>query len=560
MVASGTESEVKLDAGVGFVLPDMDEVLEGIVGVRRPEQRLTACYVDTADLRLLRAGVTLRHRHERDATGDELQEWTLKLPMAPSGPMVVRRELRWPGPPDAVPAEVDSLVRAWRRSEPLVTVARLVTVRQRTALRRAAGDVVAEIDDDVVSVMEGPRLAARFRQIEVELHPGAPKRLVAAVVSRLEAAGARAGDDRAKVVRAIGPRAVAAPDVAAVELSGRATIAEVVSSTVAACYLQLVRHDIGVRLDEDPEDVHQARVATRRLRSDLRFLRRLLDREWVHATRAELGWLAGVLGAVRDADVLTARLRLAAAGLPAQDTPAAEELLGCLATERADARSQLLAALESDRYAALLDTLALAVAAPPLAAAPLAVPAGDTRHGDATEVDSDPDGTPEVDDPADRGGADDPDSAPEVDGEAAVTGATRARAAMPGLVARPWRHLAAAVEALGDKPSDEALHDIRISAKRLRYACDTAAPVSGAAARAMSRASADLQTALGDLNDAVVAGAWLRSHGLAGSPAVALAAGQLIAGEQRQAAAARAAWPRAWKRLRRKKLRGWLAG
>lgn len=555
MVASGTESEVKLDAGVGFVLPDMDEVLEGIVGVRRPEQRLTACYVDTADLRLLRAGVTLRHRHERDASGDDLQEWTLKLPMAPRGPMVVRRELRWPGPPDTVPAEVSSLVRAWRRSEPLVTVARLVTVRQRTALRRAAGDVVAEIDDDVVSVMEGPRLAARFRQIEVELQPGAPKRLVAAVVSRLEAAGARAGDDRAKVVRAIGPRAVAAPDVAAVELSGRATIAEVVSSTVAACYLQLVRHDVGVRLDEDPEDVHQARVATRRLRSDLRFLRRLLDREWVHAARAELGWLAGVLGAVRDADVLTARLRLAAAGLPPQDAPAAEELLGRLATERADARAQLLAALESDRYAALLDTLALAVTAPPLAVAP-----GDPRQEGAAEAASDPDGVLKVDDPADQGGADGPYSAPEVDGEPAVTGATRARAAMPGLVARPWRHLAAAVEALGDQPSDEVLHDIRIGAKRLRYACETAAPVSGAAARSMSRASADLQTALGDLNDAVVAGAWLRRHGLTGGPAVALAAGQLIAGEQRHAAAARAAWPRAWKRLRRKKLRGWLAG
>lgn len=554
MVASGTESEVKLDAGVGFVLPDMDEVLEGIVGVRQPEQRLTACYVDTPDLRLLRAGVTLRHRHERDAVGDELQEWTLKLPMAPSGPMVVRRELRWPGRPDAVPAEVDALVRAWRRSEPLGTVARLVTVRQRTALRRMAGDVVAEIDDDVVSVMEGPRLAARFRQIEVELRPGAPKRLVAAVVSRLEAAGARAGDDRAKVVRAIGPRAVAAPDVMPVDLSGRATVADVVSSTIADCYLQLVRHDVGVRLDEDPEDVHQARVATRRLRSDLRFLRRLLDREWVQATRADLGWLAGALGAVRDADVLTARLRLAAAGLPAQDAPAADELLGRLAAEREEARAELLAALESDRYAALLDALALAVAAPPLA-----VPAGAPASEDGQDAPVDPDWIGQLEDVADPDRAAAQDGTPAVDPEPPVTGATRARAVMPGLVARPWRHLAAAVEALGDHPSDDALHDIRIAAKRLRYACETATPVCGAAARSMGRASADLQTALGDLNDTVVAGAWLRSRGLSGGPAVALAAGQLIAGEQQMAAAARAAWPRAWKRLRRKKLRGWLA-
>jgi CHAD domain-containing protein len=66
-------------------------------------------------------------------------------------------------------------------------------------------------------------------------------------------------------------------------------------------------------LGDDPEDVHQFRVATRRLRSDLQTFSRVLDREWVGALRAELRWLGGEVGLVRDADVLTDRLLIALA-------------------------------------------------------------------------------------------------------------------------------------------------------------------------------------------------------------------------------------------------------
>ena len=46
------------------------------------------------------------------------------------------------------------------------------------------------------------------------------------------------------------------------------------------------------------------RVATRRMRAILRAARPLLDPEWVRSLRAELGWLGGALGPVRDLDVL----------------------------------------------------------------------------------------------------------------------------------------------------------------------------------------------------------------------------------------------------------------
>jgi len=61
---------------------------------------------------------------------------------------------------------------------------------------------------------------------------------------------------------------------------------------------------------------------------------------------------------------------------------------------------------------------------------------------------------------------------------------------------------------------------------------------------------------LGDHQDAVVAEEWLRREG-ARSRSIALAAGQLIARQQREAAAMRERWPSMWKRASAKKLRAW---
>src|SRR4029453_19574877 len=67
-------------------------------------------------------------------------------------------------------------------------------------------------------------------------------------------------------------------------------------------------HDPGVRLGSDPEELHQMRVATRRLRAFLRAGRDLLDRSWSEPLRDELGWLGRALGPARDLDVLVQRL------------------------------------------------------------------------------------------------------------------------------------------------------------------------------------------------------------------------------------------------------------
>ena len=115
-----------------------------------------------------------------------------------------------------------------------------------------------------------------------------------------------------------------------------------------------------------------------------------------------------------------------------------------------------------------------------------------------------------------------------------------------------------AVRALGDEPAPEDLHRIWILAKRARYAAEAAAPVVGRKAAAFAAALADLQTVLGDHQDAMVAEAWLRSAAEGADPALSLAAGELIALQLAEAAACRTQWRRAWEKASAKKLRSWL--
>ncbi|HEX7277035.1 MAG TPA: CHAD domain-containing protein, partial [Acidimicrobiales bacterium] len=129
---------------------------------------------------------------------------------------------------------------------------------------------------------------------------------------------------------------------------------------------------------------------------------------------------------------------------------------------------------------------------------------------------------------------------------------------VPGLVATPWRKLRKAVEALPADPPDADLHQIRILAKRTRYAAEAAAPLVGRKAKAFAAAVAGLQEVLGDHQDAVVAEAWLRGAVEGADAAVSLAAGELIAVQMAQAAEGRKLWRKAWQKASAEKLRTWM--
>jgi CHAD domain-containing protein len=309
-----------------------------------------------------------------------------------------------------------------------------------------------------------------------------------------------------------------AAELAAPAPARGASVEELVRHDLVASTLRLLRHEAAIRLGRstdgspteapgwDHEEVHQARVATRRWRSTLRTFGRVLDPEWSLKLTDELSWLAGLLGAVRDLDVLLAGLQRDLEALPGEDAEAGRRLLGRLAGARATEHRRLLAAMGQPRYAGLLSDL-IAAAGEPAVLASAAEPA---------------------------------------------------ELAVPPLVRGRWQRLRGAVREAGDRPSDEALHQIRIRAKRCRYAAEAAEPVFGEPARAFAKAVAGLQEVLGDQHDAVVAEGWLRRTATSARRDEAFAAGQLVAVARARAAAARERWRVLWILTSRKRLRAWL--
>src|SRR5262249_41155282 len=182
-----------------------------------------------------------------------------------------------------------------------------------------------------------------------------------------------------------------------------------------------------------------------------------LDEARTTELRGELRWLGGELGAVRDLDVMRDRLLGHAATLPSADAEAAERVIGRLDADRTAARRELVAVLGQVRYDVLVQDLESASRQPPCTSA--------ASDSPATSV------------------------APAVK--------------------QPWRELRQAVEELGERPSDEELHQVRVRAKRCRYAAEACIPAFGKPARRFAKAVEAIQEVLGDQHDAVVASAWL---------------------------------------------------
>ena len=191
-----------------------------------------------------------------------------------------------------------------------------------------------------------------------------------AAIGRLVAAGCRAEPPIPKVLRALGQPASGPPDVVVPPIGADETVSTLIRYATSRSVTQILRHDPGVRLGEDPEDVHQFRVATRRLRSDLRTFAPLLDPEPASEVRGRLRQLGAKAGAARDTDVLADRLKATADMLPEQDAVGVEQLLHRLDDQAREARSALLQELRSPDYDQLLDTLVVIAARPPIAAAP----------------------------------------------------------------------------------------------------------------------------------------------------------------------------------------------
>jgi CHAD domain-containing protein len=478
-VKQNLERELKLDVGPGFRLPRLP-------GRAFAPRVFLSTYHDTADHRLARDGVTLRCR-----TTGRRHRWQVKLPR-----QAARLELELPGSPARLPDELRRLLTVYARGAPLTPVATLRT-RRSGVLVREQGKPVAEVVLDSVSVLDGRRVKRRFREVEVELVGDGKEQVLEQLGATLRARGAIESDGRPKVFRALGLDVSLTTGPAHPADTPLQRVLDALRSQLDA----LRAHDPGTRLGADPEELHQMRVATRRLRSILRAARPMLAAAPIAAVREELAWLGSALAVRRDHDVLREHLESELAALEPRDRRAGRALLRRLDRAREDARGRVLAALDDPRYLALIDRLEETIASPPV-------------------VESD--------------------------------------TSLRDVAARAFKKLCRTVEALPEPPSDEDLHAVRIKTKRARYAAELAAPEVGRPAERLVDRLKKLQDLLGAHQDAVVAETRLRE--LAGEGpgrGTGLVAGLLVERQRTRRLAAREAFTEWWPKVQRRGRKAW---
>jgi CHAD domain-containing protein len=213
--------------------------------------------------------------------------------------------------------------------------------------------------------------------------------------------------------------------------------------------------------------VHTTRVAVRRLRSTIRVFDDLFDEAQAQQLDAELVWWAGMLGAVRDLDILSVRLaeRLTALLPEVVLGPVESTIQTELAVQRKHAADAMLAGLDSERYRKLVALVRRWRSDPPL--------------------------TPVA------------DESPEVVEHYAKSAKKKVR-----------KRLARAVAARkAGEPSAELFHRARKSAKRHRYSVEAASPLWGDRAEKIVEQRKQLQDILGDHQDSIVSAAFLRELG-----------------------------------------------
>lgn len=535
MTTEVRETEQKYEAQFGAVLPPLGE-LPQVATVSEPEaETLIAEYYDTDDLRLLKAGVTLRRRE-----GGTDEGWHLKLPdggEATAGRTAgasSRREIRLgldrgdrdrldrrpEGANDPVPAELARLVLVHARGASLRPVARIETRRRTTTLRDAAGTSLAEIAADEVAAQSlgASTTLSRWNEIEVELTGGSP-RLLRATAKRLRRSGLRPAGRSAKLERALGAElsthsggGTSAAEIGR-RLTPRSSAGVVVLTSLNAQVVRLKALDPAVRRDE-PDAVHRMRVTTRRLRATFQAFPMATSGLSTTHLREELRWLGQVLGEARDAEVLDEHFQTELANTPVELVigPAKARVTAHFAPRQAAARNAVLETLDSPRYFGILDELdrvldRLSQTAP------------------ATE-------------PADE--------------------------VLPGAIAHAYRRAKRRMGRARRTPSgaarEVALHEARKAAKRARYAAEAVQPAFGKKARRFAKRMKAIQSVLGDHQDAVTARTVAREIGvsahLAGENAFSF--GLLNERAHRDALEYQRQARSAWKRAARHKARRWL--
>lgn len=244
------------------------------------------------------------------------------------------------------------------------------------------------------------------------------------------------------------------------------TAREVIGDYLAEQCTVIIDSEAELRAGENV--IHKARVAVRRLRSTIRVFADLFKPEQAARLEEELVWWAGLLGRVRDMDILTQRQKALLAELPAELIlgPVEATIEEELAVQRKQAMDEMLEALNSERFGKFIGMAHHWRSDPPFTAA---------ADGSADSIDS------------------------------AIQKAKKKAAKRLGRAVSARR---------AAEPSDELFHRARKASKRHRYAVEAAVPVWGGKADKVISQRKDLQDLLGNFQDSTVSAAFLRELGV----------------------------------------------
>jgi CHAD domain-containing protein len=224
-------------------------------------------------------------------------------------------------------------------------------------------------------------------------------------------------------------------------------------------FAHMLSHEKGTRLGEDIEELHDMRVATRRMRAAFEVFEPFYKPKAVKPHLKGLRATGRALGRVRDLDVFMEKAERYLETLPKGERPGLEPLLDAWQQERALARDEMLAHLDSKSYQQFKQDFNDFVSTPGAGARPI------------SGVNPSPNLVQHV---------------------------------APVLI---YTHLAAVrtYETIITNATIEQLHALRIEFKKLRYTLEFFREVLGAQAKEVITDLKTLQDHLGDLNDANVA-------------------------------------------------------
>jgi CHAD domain-containing protein len=288
--------------------------------------------------------------------------WQLKVPNG-----TARTELQSGSRAKTLPSALANGVEGLLAGESLDSVAVIMTIRTAYRVLNADGELVFEIADDQVESgpPDGESMLHSWREVEVELGPAGKKKDLKQARKLLEGAGASPSTSRTKLDRALTPASGDGGDGGASTVEP-CTVGELVAAYLTAQCDVLASNDVGMRTGTPA--VHKTRVAARRMRSTLRTFGDVVAADPAEELNAELQWYADLLGEVRDRDILSSRLVKQIADLPREHVrgPVEAEITKTLDAEREDAVRRLDRAMRTRRYKHLMQLLRGWRAAPPL--------------------------------------------------------------------------------------------------------------------------------------------------------------------------------------------------